>query len=72
MTQLYLKVGLKTWGEKVRKDMKSETKQLYLRETVDPQHPHELSAKEKEGVLESHMFLKLKRDVKIKGQAVAD
>ena len=51
--------------------MKSEMKQLHLRDTFDPQHRHELSAKEKAEVLELHMFLKLKRDGKIKGRAVA-
>ena len=71
MTQLSLKVGLKTWGEKGRKAMKSEMRQLHVRDTFEPRHRHELSAKEKAEVLESHMFLKLKRDGKIKGWAVA-
>ena len=46
-------------------------RQLCIRDTFDPQHRHELSAKEKSEVLDSHMFLKLNRDGKIKGQAVA-
>ena len=71
MTQLSIKVGLKTWGEKVRKSMKSEMRQLHLREKFEPRHRHELLAKEKVKVLESHMFLKLKIDCKIKGLAVA-
>ena len=36
MTQLSIKVGLKTWGEKVRKYMKSEMRQLHLREIFEP------------------------------------
>ena len=72
MTQLSLKVVLKTWGEKVRKAIKSEMIQLHLCDTFDPRHRHELLAKEKVEVLESHMFLKLDRDGKIKGRAVAD
>ena len=50
--------------------MKSYTKQLNLRDTFEPRHRHELPAKEKSEVLESHMFLKLKRDGKIKGREV--
>ena len=70
-TQLSLKVGLKTWGDNERKDMKSEMKQLHLRATFEPQQRHELSAKEKSEVLESHMFIKLKRYGNIKGWEVA-
>ena len=51
--------------------MKSEMKQLYPRDTFEPRHRHELSAKEKSEVRESHMFLKLKRDGKIKRHAFA-
>ena len=47
-------------------------RQLHLRDTLEPRHHHELSAKEKVEVLESHLFLKLKRGRNIKGQAVAD
>ena len=71
MTQLSLKVVLNTWGEKGRKYVKSEMKQLHLRDTFDPQYRHELSTKEEPEVLESHMFLKLKRDGNIKGRSVA-
>ena len=71
MTQLYLKVGLKTWGEKGRRSKKSEMKQLHIPDTFDPRHRHELSTKEQSEVLESQMFLKLKRDGKIKGREVS-
>ena len=70
MTQLSLKVEFKTWGEKGSKALKSEMRQLHLRDTFEPRHRHELLAKERSEVLESHMFLKLKRDGKIKRQAV--
>ena len=46
MTQLSLKVVLKTWGKKGRKSMKSEMRQLYLRETFEPRQRHELLVKE--------------------------
>ena len=36
MTHLSIKVGLKTWGEKVRKAVKSEMRQLHLRENFVP------------------------------------
>ena len=36
MTQLSLKVGLKTWGDKGKEDMKSEMRQLHLRENFEP------------------------------------
>ena len=70
MTKLYLKVGLKIWGDKGSKAMNSYMKQLHLRDTFDPRHRHEQSAKGKSEVLESHIFLKLDRDCKIKGRAV--
>ena len=71
ITQLSLKVGLKTWGEKGKKYMKSEMRQIHLRDTFEPQFRHEMSANEKAEVIESHMFLKLNRDGTIKGRAVA-
>ena len=70
MTQLSLKVGLKLWREKVSKAMKLEMRQIHLCDTFEPRHRYEVSAKEKAKVLESHMFLKLKRDGKIKVRAV--
>jgi hypothetical protein len=63
MTQLLLKSGLKEWGH-------SEMKQLHLRNTFKPKHWRELSKAQRQTVLESHMFLKLKRDGKIKGRTV--
>ena len=42
MTQLSLKVGLNTWVEKGKKSMKSDMKQLHLRDTFEPRHHHEL------------------------------
>jgi hypothetical protein len=71
MTQLSLKAGLKEWGEKGTKAARSEMKQLHFRETFKPYHWSELSHTQKQSVLESHMFLKEKRDGKIKGRTVA-
>ena len=51
--------------------MKLEMIQIHLRDAFEPRHHHELSAKEKVEVLESHMLLKLDKDGNIKGRAVA-
>ena len=72
MTQLSLKAGLKQWGEKVKNTMQDEMKQLHFRNIFEPRHCSDLTKKEKEEVLESHMFLKQKRDGNIKGHTVAD
>jgi hypothetical protein len=71
MTQLSLKSGLKEWVEKGFKAAHSEMKQLYLRKTFKPKHWRELSKARRQTVMESHMFLKLKRDGNIKGRTAA-
>jgi hypothetical protein len=71
MTQLSLKAGLKEWGKKGFKAAHSEMKQLHLRKTFKTKHWRELSKAQRQTVLESHMFLKLKRDRTIKGRTVA-
>jgi hypothetical protein len=45
-------------------------KQLHLRKTFKPKQWRELSKAQRQTVLEYHMFLKLKRDGKIKGRTV--
>ena len=45
--------------------------QLHYRDTFKPVNHRSLSKKEYEKVLESHMFLKQKRDESIKGRMVA-
>jgi hypothetical protein len=45
-------------------------KQLHLRKTFKPKHWRELSKAQRQTMLESHMFLKLKQDGKIKGRTV--
>ena len=71
MTQLFFKVGLKEWGNKLHNDVHSETKQLHFRNTFKPIHCKQLYNTQSRIVLEYHMFLKQKRDGKIKGQTVA-
>jgi hypothetical protein len=71
MTQLSLKVRLLHWGDKTKEAVHSEMKQLHLRDTFTPLHWKDLSVTECTSVLESHMFLKEKRDRKFKGRTVA-
>jgi hypothetical protein len=70
MTQLSLKAGLKEWGDRAFTADRSEMKQLHLWNTFKPKHWRELSQVQRKTVLESHMFLKQKRDGKIKGRTV--
>lgn len=72
MTQLSLKAGLKTWGDKAYAAAKAEMKQLHLRDTFKPKHWDELTEEERRSILPSHLFLKEKRGTgEIKGRTVA-
>jgi hypothetical protein len=72
MTQLSLKNGfLKQWGNKAYAAVTSEMKQLHFRNTFRPKHWSELSKTQRQTVLESHMFLKEKRDGSLKERTVA-
>jgi hypothetical protein len=71
MTQLSLKSGLKQWGDKAHAAVMSEMKQLHFRNTFKPKHWSKLLKTQRQTVLESHMFLKEKRDGSLKGRTVA-
>ena len=71
MTQLSLKAGMKEWGQKGYDAAHSEMKQLHLRNTFKPMRWKEMSEEQKSSILESHLFLKQKRDGSIKGRTVA-
>jgi hypothetical protein len=71
MTQLSLKGGLKYWGDKGKTAVRSKIKQLHFRDTFKLLHWHQMTRTQKQSVLESHMFLKEKRDGTIKGRVVA-
>jgi hypothetical protein len=71
MPQLSPKAGLKEWGEEAFMAARSKMKQLHFRNTFKPKHWRELSQVQRQTVLESHMFIKQKRDGKIKGRTVA-
>jgi len=71
MTQLSLKAGLKTWGDRGHEAAHKEMKQLHMRDTFLPKHWKELNPTQKVTVLESHVFLKEKRDKSIKVRTAA-
>ena len=62
MTQLSLKSGLRAWGDKAYTAVQSEMKQFHFRNNFKPKHWRELIHTQRQTVLESHMFLKDKRD----------
>jgi hypothetical protein len=70
MMQLSLEAGLQHWGDRGYDAAYAEMKQLHMRDTFSPKHWEELSPLQKT-ILESHMFLKEKRDKMIKGRTVA-
>jgi hypothetical protein len=71
MTKLPLKAGLKQWGDKSLTAAHSEMKQLHLRNMFKPKYWQELTDYQRHIVFKSHMFLKEKRDGKVKGRTVA-
>jgi hypothetical protein len=71
MKQLSLKAGLKEGGDRNFTTARSEMKQLHLWNTCKPKHWCGLSQVQRQPVLESRMFLKQKRNGKIKGGTVA-
>jgi hypothetical protein len=62
---------LKEWGEEAFTAAQSDMKQLHFRNIFKPNHWRELSKVQRQTVLESHVFLKQKRDRKIKGTTLA-
>ncbi len=71
MAQLSFKAALKTWGNDVLIAAESEMTQLHWRNSFRPVRYQELSKKQKQMILESHIFMKQKRTGEIKGRAVA-
>jgi hypothetical protein len=70
MAQLSMKASIKKWGAEAEYAITKEMKQLHWRDSYKPKHWHGLTKKQKERVLESHIFIKQKRDGKIKAQKV--
>jgi hypothetical protein len=71
LTQVSMRTGLKMWGKRAREALKGEVQQMHYRDTFEPLKYEELTAEEKQQILESHLFLTEKRDKTIKGRLVA-
>ena len=71
MTQLSMKAGMRRWSEPAIEAVSTELEQLRYRDTFEPVNHCSISKKTYEKVLESHLFLKQKRDESIKGRMVA-
>ena len=71
LTQLTLNAAIKLWGKDATSAAESEMKQLHWRNTFKPVRWSELTPKQKETVLESHIFITKKRTGEIKGRTVA-
>ena len=66
-----MKAGMRRWGEPATEAVSTELEQIYYRDTFEPVNHRSLSKKEYKKVLDSHMFLKHKRDESSKGRMVA-
>ena len=71
MTQLSFKSGTKHWKGKGQATAKSERKHMHLRYTFKSKHSIDLNENKKKSILEYHIFIKEKRDGKIKGRTVS-
>jgi hypothetical protein len=71
MTQLSMKAGTKQWEKPARDACEAEMYQLHMRETFQPIIWEDMTTEQKKKVLQSHSFLKLKRDGTIKARTVA-
>ncbi len=70
MAQLSMKAAIKKWGNQAKFAKLKEMKQLHWRNSYKPWHWHAPTKKQKEQVLESHIFVEEKRDCMIKAQKV--
>ena len=70
MTERSLKAVLKQWGTKYHNTVHFYIRQLNFRDTLKPMHEKELDNTHSKSVLESHMFLKKKRDDNINRQTL--
>ena len=62
MAQLSMKAAIKKWGQEAEYAITKEMKQLHWRNSYKPKHWHGLTKKQKEQILESHIFVEQKRD----------
>ena len=72
MTQMNMKKGIKEFGDAGVDAVLSELKQLHDRKVLEPRIANELTREEKRAALHYLMFLKKKRNGRIKGRGCAD
>jgi len=70
MAQVLLKAALKKWGKEAEESVGKEMKQLHGQNSFKPMHWKSLTAKQRKKVLESHIFVKRKRNGILKAQQV--
>jgi hypothetical protein len=70
--QVSFKQNLKLWGENGYEAAFKEMDQLHRRDVFKPLEAKELTKEEKQKTMESHIFLKEKKDGSIKGRTVAE
>ena len=71
-TQLSLKQGIKRWGQAGKDAVTAEMHQMHNKSVIRPIHPDSMTNLEKLRALRSIIFLKQKRDGRIKARACAD
>ena len=70
MVKLSMKAAIKKWGKDAELAITNKMKQLHWRNSYQPKHWHSLTKKQKDQILESHIFVEQKRDGKIKARKV--
>jgi hypothetical protein len=65
-----MKAAIKKWGKDAELSITNEMKQLHWRNLYHTKHWHSLTKKQKDQILESHVFVEQKRDGKIKARKV--
>ena len=72
LTQHHVSKGLKIYGDQGEKAVLQELQQLHDRMVIEPMQTDKLDEKDKQNALQYLMFLKQKRDGRIKGRGCAD
>ncbi len=60
MAQLSMKAAIKKWDQEAEYTITKEIKQLHWHDSCKPKHWHELTKKQKEQILEPHIFVEQK------------
>ena len=71
LTQISMKAGIKKHGERAKESIKTKLTQLHDMHTYKTLKSHSLTRQQKRKALRMLMFLKEKRDVKVKGRGCA-